>query len=55
MSETATKQKSDPPPFEKEVIRLPDGRELTYYRFPAEASRPAPGKAPNAPAHGEER
>ena len=28
------------PAFEKEVIRLPDGRELTYYRFPEEPDTP---------------
>lgn len=28
------KRETEAPPFEKEVIRLPDGRELTYYRFP---------------------
>jgi hypothetical protein len=33
---------------DKEVVRLPDGRELTYYRFPepaadAPARPPAPG------------
>jgi hypothetical protein len=30
------------PALDKEVVRLPDGRELTYYRFPAEPGRPAP-------------
>ena len=29
-----SKSKMEVPPFEKEVVRLPDGRELTYYRFP---------------------
>lgn len=33
------------PPPDKEVVRLPDGRELTYYRFP----EPAPD-APARPA-----
>jgi hypothetical protein len=32
------------PALDKQVIRLPDGRELTYYRFP---DPPAP--APAAP------
>jgi hypothetical protein len=32
------------PPLDKEVVRLPDGRELTYYRFP-EPSRGSPGEA----------
>ncbi len=30
------------PPLDKEVVRLPDGRELTYYRFPEPARPPAP-------------
>jgi len=37
------------PPFEKEVIRLPDGRELTYYRFPEEPPPPAEEPAGSAP------
>jgi hypothetical protein len=40
--EDVTRQKSERPAFEKEVIRLPDGRELTYYRFPEPPER-APG------------
>ncbi|HET6438410.1 MAG TPA: hypothetical protein VFG59_10135 [Anaeromyxobacter sp.] len=36
------------PQFEKEVVRLPDGRELTYYRFPE--GRPQPAGKPEAPA-----
>jgi hypothetical protein len=46
-----SKPKPEVPPFEKEVVRLPDGRELTYYRFPdvpasGEAARP--GEAPGS-------
>ena len=48
-----TRPKIEAPPFEKEVVRLPDGRELTYYRFPEEPS-PAGRKPPKAP-QGEER
>lgn len=33
-------------PLEKQVVRLPDGRELTYYRFPE------PGPPPPAAAGG---
>jgi hypothetical protein len=33
-------------PFEKEVVRLPDGRQLIYYRFPSPAPRPEPGAPP---------
>ncbi len=40
-----TSQKTEAPAFEKEVVRLPDGRELTYYRFPEEAP-PTPDRAP---------
>ena len=36
------------PAFEKEVIRLPDGRELTYYRFPEKP--PLPAERPAGPA-----
>jgi len=37
---------AEPPP-DKQVIRLPDGRELTYYRFPAPPPRARPaGKEP---------
>ncbi len=28
--------------LDKEVVRLPDGRELTYYRFPEAPASPAP-------------
>ncbi len=49
-----TKPTHEVPAFQKEVIRLPDGRELTYYRFPDEAPRPATGKD-EKPAAGEER
>ncbi len=45
------KPETKPTPFEKEVIRLPDGRELTYYRFP-DAPPPA---APVRPARPEGR
>jgi len=40
--------KQEAPQFEKEVVRLPDGRELTYYRFP-EGHSQAAGK-PRTPA-----
>ena len=30
------------PPLDKQVIRLPDGRELTYYRFPDAPPAPRP-------------
>jgi hypothetical protein len=45
-----TEQTKETPAFEKEVVQLPDGRELTYYRFREEAPRtpdhaPAPGPA----------
>lgn len=36
------------PAFQKEVTRLPDGRELTYYRFPEEPTPPA--EEPTGPA-----
>jgi len=45
---TVTMPKTEAPPLEKEVIRLPDGRELTYYRFPdipPGAARAAPSEA----------
>ena len=29
------------PEFEKEVVRLPDGRELTFYRFPEPKALPS--------------
>lgn len=39
--------------FEKEVVRLPDGRELTYYRFPEQATpEQATRAADRAPAPG---
>ena len=50
-----SKPSTEPQPFEKEVVRLPDGRELTYYRFPEEAPLPAPGKRPEPPPAGERR
>jgi hypothetical protein len=48
-----SKPKTEVPLFEKEVVRLPDGRELTYYRFPdvpasseaAGGGRASPGQA----------
>jgi hypothetical protein len=33
-SEPPTARPQAEPPPDKQVIRLPDGRELTYYRFP---------------------
>ena len=44
----APKPEAPLPAPDKEVVRLPDGRELTYYRFPE-----APPAA--APARPEER
>jgi hypothetical protein len=32
-------------PFQKEVVRLPDGRRLIYYHFP----QPAPAPQPESP------
>ena len=54
---TEPKPKKQAPAFEKEVVRLPDGRELTYYRFPEDAPRPAAGKGkgPKPATTGEER
>jgi hypothetical protein len=49
-----TKPPTEAPAFEKEVVRLPDGRELTYYRFPDDGSRPA-ATSPKPPAPGQER
>jgi hypothetical protein len=49
---------ADRPQFEKEVVQLPDGRRLIYYRFPEPPrAAPAPGgpAAPGAPAAGKER
>ncbi len=55
MSHREVPQRETPiPDLDKEVVRLPDGRELTYYRFPQEPARPAPGSGPAAPA-GKER
>ncbi len=42
-------------PFEKEVVRLPDGRQLIYYRFPEAPPRAATSPAPAAPATPKER
>jgi hypothetical protein len=37
--------------FEKQVVRLPDGRELTYYWFPEyQGPRPEQGTRGGAPA-----
>ncbi len=52
---TEPKPKKQAPAFEKEVVRLPDGRELTYYRFPEPAPQPAAGMGPRPSAAGEER
>lgn len=38
------------PGFEKQVVRLPDGRRLIYYRFPSEPPRPGPAPSPARPA-----
>ncbi len=45
------------PPFEKETVRLPDGRLLTFYRFPEEPKAPPPPDDPGGPgrAHRKER
>lgn len=50
-----TRPKTEAPPFEKEVIRLPDGRELTYYRFPDDDAPRSDRQVPDAPAQVEER
>ncbi len=42
------------PAFEKQVVRLPDGRELTYYWFP-EPPPPGDGAASDGAASGERR
>ncbi len=53
MSAREVPQRETPiPDLDKEVIRLPDGRELTYYRFP---EAPAPRTPRPRPAPGEER
>jgi hypothetical protein len=44
-----TQPKPEAPEFEKEVVRLPDGRTLTYYRFPGAPPRPAAGAGAPAP------
>ncbi len=51
-----TTPETEAPAVEKEVVRLPDGRELTYYRFPEQPPRPAavPATAPGK-AGGKER
>jgi hypothetical protein len=51
-------QAQEEPPFEKEVVRLPDGRLLTFYRFPDVPKEPPPrGERPagTAPPPGKER
>ena len=40
---------NEPQQFEKERIRLPDGRELIYYRFFDPKRQPTPGEAPERP------
>lgn len=49
-----TKPQPVAPPFEKEVVRMPDGRELTFYRFPEPPPRDRAGH-PAKPSTGEER
>lgn len=41
---TARSEKA--PPLEKETVRLPDGRLLTFYRFPEEPKAAPPAGAP---------
>ena len=48
-----TSRKTEAAAFEKEVVRLPDGRELTYYRFPDEI--PPPADQPPAPGPGKKK
>jgi hypothetical protein len=43
-----TKPESEAQEFEKERVRLPDGRELVFYRFPEAPPRPASPPAPAA-------
>lgn len=50
-SEPSPADSSPEPPLDKQVVRLPDGRELTYYRFP----EPPPRAAPSPRAGGKER
>ncbi len=51
-----TEKKTEAPAFEKEVIRLPDGRELTYYRFPEDATpQRSPDAGPSRPTPKKER
>jgi hypothetical protein len=38
-----TKRQADAPPFEKQIVQLPDGRELTYYWFTPSTTHPPPG------------
>jgi hypothetical protein len=48
-SKSQTGADAPEPPLDKETVRLPDGRELTYYRFP---EVPPPAAAAPAPAPG---
>jgi hypothetical protein len=42
--------------FQKDVVRLPDGRQLIYYRFPEAPPTSAPAGSPQvAPTAGKER
>ncbi len=51
-----TTPETEAPAFEKEVVRLPDGRELTYYRFPeAPVSREPAGERSGPKAGAGER
>ncbi len=49
-SEPPSARPAEPPP-DKQVIRLPDGRELTYYRFPEAPGRGGRGSPGGADAN----
>jgi hypothetical protein len=36
-------------PLDKQVVRMPDGRQLIYYRFASAPPRPDPEAPPPAP------
>jgi len=45
----------EPEPFEKEVARMPDGRQLVYYSFARQREPLPPGAPPQPPPASEER
>jgi hypothetical protein len=36
-------------PLDRQVVRMPDGRQLIYYRFASEPPRPDPKPSPARP------